>query len=346
MLIIASVLPNQGFGQSDSLVCCHECCCEMDPTPAGMMISHIHKKGQWMFSYRFMNMNMGDMQVGTDKVSDESIFSKYLMSSGRMYMNMHMLMGMYGLTNRLTLMGMLHYNTVSMDMKMMPGTTHVHNGVVMGNEMDMRMKTNGLSDAKLHALYGLINEKRHHLLVSAGVNIPLGSVDRKGGSSSMYPDQRFPYAMQLGSGTWDILPGVSYMFQKGIFTWSSQVTAVIRTGQNRIGYRLGDEVTTNHWAAFSWAKNFSSSLRFEGSIMDNIRGQDASLYAGNEPAANPYNYGGKRVSGFVGTNFHFRKGFLTGNRIGVEYGIPFYQDLFGPQMGMKSSLYASWSLSL
>jgi hypothetical protein len=348
-LILVSVCPGQIFGQNDSssALCCHECLCAVDPTPSGVMISHIHKKNQWMVSYRYMHMEMNDMLIGTKTVADDYIYTKYLMSSGRMKMDMHMLMVMYGLTKRLTLMGMFNYANSSMTMKMLPGTVHVHNGVTMGgNDMDLTVHTSGISDFKIQGLYGLVNKTRHHLLLSAGISIPVGNTNIKGGSNSMYNGERLPYAMQLGSGTFDLLPGISYLYQKGKITWSSQITSVIRLYNNNIGYRFGNEVVFNNWFSLLWAKNFSSSLRMEGSSSGHIKGSDPTLYAGYEPAANPYNYGGEKMTGYLGTNFHFRRGFLENNRIGIEYGMPFYQNLYGPQLDIKSSLYASWSINL
>ncbi len=344
ILILFSVMPEQSYSQ-DTTGYCHRCCCALDPTPAGVMISHIHEKGQAMFSYRYMNMQMNRMRIGTETVSDESVFNDYLMSSGNMQMDMHMLMGMYGITNRLTLMGMFHYNFVSMDMKMLPGAVHMHNGVASA-DMETSMKTSGIGDIKLHALYGLVNRKQHHLLLSGGISLPAGTIDKKGGENSMYSDQRLPYAMQLGSGSMELLPGISYLVQKGRVTWSSQISSVIRTSTNPLHYRWGNELSTNHWMAVQWANNFSSSLRLEATSAGNIKGKDVTLYDGLEPSANPYNYGGDKLLCYVGTAFHFRKGVFKGNRIGMEYGIPFYQNLYGPQMGVSSSLYASWSLSL
>ncbi len=345
MLLVVTALPQQGYSQTDSLQCCHECFCSIDPTPSGVMISHVHEKGQWMFSYRYMSMNMGNMLSGTEKVSDDRIFSDYLMSSGNMHMNMHMLMAMYGLSNRLTLMGMLNYNNSTMEMKMLSGTSHTHNGV-SSDEMDNTVNAAGIGDLKIHALYGLINGNRHHLLLSVGFNIPTGKINLEGKTNTMYADQRLPYAMQAGSGTYDLMPTVNYLFQKGRISWSSQISSMIRTGYNNVGYRLGNEVSTNHWLALRWAKNFSSSVRMEYSASEYIKGRDKTLYSGYEPAANPYNYGGKRMTGFVGTNFHFVKGFLKGNRICVEYGLPLYQNLNGPQMGVNSYLNASWNINL
>ena len=340
------VLAGKVFGQVDSSKGCNQCCCSTDPTPSGVMISHVHQKHQWMLSYRYMNMNMGNMQQGTEKISDDQVFQNYLMSSNRMRMDMHMLMVMYGVSNRLTLMGMLNYNVMSMDMSMLPGSMHMHMaGMTMGTEtMDMRMNSSGFSDVKLTALYGLINKPNHHLLLSGGLSIPVGSIEVMGGASSMYAGQRVPYNMQLGSGTWDLLPGINYLYQKNKITFSSQITSVIRTGYNNVGYKLGNEFTFNNWFAFQWSRNFSSSARLEGYTSEAIQGSDATLYAGYEPAANPNNYGGQRISGYVGTNFYFRKGILNNNKIGGEFGIPFYQNLNGPQMSQKSSLYLSWTI--
>jgi hypothetical protein len=347
LLAVMSVVPGLVKGQADSTKSCSYCYCgPVDLTPSGVMISHVHKRHQWMLSYRYMNMNMGSMMNGTSKVSDDQIYQNYLMSSPAMRMDMYMLMAMYGLTNRITLMGMFTYTSFSMKMSMLPGMQMPNMpGMNMSTaSMDMNMKSAGVSDIKLNIMYGIINRPHHHLLAIAGVSVPLGSTEIKGNAGSMYPEQRIPYNMQMGSGTWDLLPGINYLYQKNRLAFSSQITSVIRTGYNAVGYKLGNEVTVNNWLAFQWSKSFSSSVRLEESVSGFIKGQDASLYSGYEPAANPNNYGGRRISGFIGTNFYFRKGILKNNRIGAEYGIPFYQNLNGPQMSIKSSLYGSWSV--
>jgi hypothetical protein len=331
--------------QQDTSQTCAAHCCQTDPTPSGIMISHIHKKHEWMFSYRYMHMSMGNMQSGTQKVSDNTVFQNYLMSSISMHMDMHMLMAMYGLTNKLTLMGMVSYNVNSMIMSMLPGTQQMQmmDGMTMGTAaMDMHMTTSGFGDIKLNALYGLINNINHHLLVSGGVSIPTGSLNNKGKDSSMYAGTRLPYIMQLGSGTWDVLPVISYLYRKGNIAWSSQLSGVVRTGNNNFNYKLGNEATFNNWVSLRWSRFFSSTARVEGYISDRIHGQDASLYANYEPSANPLNYGGRRVSGFVGTSFY--PGFFPNSRIAAEYGIPFYQYLNGPQMKLRSALNLSLNL--
>ena len=40
--------------------------------PIGVMGEHVHSKGEWMASYRYMRMNMEPNRIGTDDVSARS----------------------------------------------------------------------------------------------------------------------------------------------------------------------------------------------------------------------------------------------------------------------------------
>ncbi|MBP9924104.1 MAG: hypothetical protein KBF92_09760, partial [Bacteroidia bacterium] len=91
---------------------------QQDASPAGVMISHAHPKGGWMFNYSFMHMNMGGNFKGNEKISNEEIFNSYLMAGTSMKMDMHMLMAMHGITGRFTIMVMANYVSNSMDMTM------------------------------------------------------------------------------------------------------------------------------------------------------------------------------------------------------------------------------------
>lgn len=339
------------FSQSDTTETCNaSCICSTDPTPAGVMISHAHSKNEWMVSYRYMNMGMSGLLPVDKSITDHDVFTNYIMSPSSMRMDMHMLMGMYGITDHLTAMVMLNYNTSSMDMSMFTSEGHNHAGVIgmegisaksMG---DHTMKSAGFSDTKLQFLYSLKKHKNYQILVNLGCNIPNGSIQFKGSSTDMmYPNNRLPYGMQLGSGTFDALPGLTYLYQKNGFTYSIQASSIVRLGYNKVGYKLGNEVTLNTWMAYTWLDNLSSTLRFEGTVVSVIKGIDPTIYAYNEPSANSINYGGENVLTYLGTTYHFQKGILKNNRIGIEYGLPIYQNLNGIQMKQKQTVYASWS---
>ncbi len=77
-------------------------------SPAGVMISHAHAKGGFMLTYTYMDMMMEDNQSGTEQINDEQVWNDYLFSPQHMHMGMHQLMGMYGVSDRLSLMAMAH----------------------------------------------------------------------------------------------------------------------------------------------------------------------------------------------------------------------------------------------
>ena len=63
------------------------------------------------------------------------------------------------------------------------------------------------------------------------------------------------------------------------------------------------------------------------------------------PTADPKLRGGDRVDALVGLNWYFGEGSLAGHRLALEYGLPVYQDLDGPQLETDSILLLGWQFS-
>lgn len=322
------IRPAQTF-LTDSLACHNKCLCDRNFTPAGIMISQIHEKGKWMVSYRHMQMRMEGMVNGSKSISSLDVLNTYSASGTSMNMQMRMLMFMYGFSNRLTLMGMLHYNTTYMEMTMKSGNhQHTH-----------AMKTEGMGDTKLYALYAVINKNNVQLLLSTGLNVPTGAINLKGNAlNMMYPGMRLPYAMQPGSGSWDVLPGVTVTHSRERSGMSLQFTATKRFFNNALGYRLGDECVMNLWYAHNWFSFLNNSLRVEGVLAKKIINADPTLPAFTEPAANSANYGGSVLHAYFGTGILIKKGILNRFRLSVEYGLPLYYHYNGTQMPNKQTL--------
>ena len=76
---------------------------------------------------------------------------------------------------------------------------------------------------------------RHRVLVGAGISFPTGSIDKKDDTPAA-PDQQLPYPMQLGSGTFDLLPGLTYLGQAGKLGWGAEAMATLRLGENSNDY--------------------------------------------------------------------------------------------------------------
>ncbi|MBE9476332.1 MAG: hypothetical protein IME92_04245, partial [Proteobacteria bacterium] len=91
--------------------------------PVGLMGKHMHKKGEWMLSYRFMQMGMSGNINGTDNISADTIATTipnpyFGMGSQpptlrivptEMVSNMHMFGAMYAPSDDFNLMAMIGY---------------------------------------------------------------------------------------------------------------------------------------------------------------------------------------------------------------------------------------------
>ena len=345
LIALAAISPEISFAQSCSdTTCCSSsfCCCNTDRSPAGVMISHVHEKNQWMFSYRYMNTSTDHLMEGTRSISRSKVYANYQMAPESMQMNMHMLMGMYGVNDKLTLMGMLNYSTMTMSMASDNTMQHDHSGNMSMDRYNMT--SSGLGDLKLFALYSILKSEDHQLLANIGMSVPTGSISRKGKSTDlMYSGQRLAYNMQLGTGTVDFMPGMNYLYQNGKITIGSQISGSLRTGNNFLAYHLGNEINLNNWIAYQCLNVISSSVRMEMSKSGKINGRDPSLALFTEPSANPLNYGGEKITCYVGAVFQAKKGFWKHNRLAAEYGLPVHQNLNGIQMAVQQVLYGSWS---
>lgn len=324
---------------SDSTQSCDESCCSVDPSPAGIMMAQVHTKNQWMVSYRLMHMSMGAMQQGRQSISNEQVFQNYLMSANNMTMTMHMLMVMYGISDRFTLMGMAQYQSANMHMLMFDASTHQHDG---GQKASNQVMANGFADTKWALMYQLLKQKQHKMFGALGVSVPTGSIGFKGSNNSMYPNKTLPYAMQPGSGTFDLSATLGHVFDNDLVSLGTQAQATYRLGTNAKGYKLGNELSVTTWGAYQWANNFSTSLRLDAAILGKMQGYNAEVYAKNEPAADPKNYGGLKTTVYLGSNYFIRSGILRNNKVGIEFGMPFLQNLNGIQMKNKSTLHAMW----
>jgi hypothetical protein len=246
--------------------------------------------------------------------------------------NMSMMMNMVGLmyapTSRVTLMAMAPLISKQMEHRTRTG-------------VDFTTKTDGIGDVKVTALVGLTEWDEQNLHLNLGISAPTGAVDETG-DTPMGTGVKLPYPMQLGSGTWDLLPGLTYLGQAGNWGWGAQGVAVIRMGENDQGYALGNALQSSAWGARRLAKSISLSGRVVGTGWRNIEGEDADLNPMMVPTADPSLRRGYRWDAALGANYLATGGYFKGHRLAVEFMLPFYQDLEGPQLETDWSIIAGW----
>lgn len=286
--------------------------------PIGVMGDHTHSAGEWMFSYRYRFMDMDGNREGTDNLSDAEVLQQFPVTPVRMTMQMHALGVMYAPTNDLTLMAMVPYVFKEMD--------HV-------TRRGVRFTTNseGFGDIKLTALYKVLDQSQQRLHLNIGMSFPTGSIEERDNTPAG-DDQILPYPMQIGSGTFDLLPGITYLGQSNNWSWGSQAIATLRLGENSNDYRLGNQLMLTGWTAYNWTDWLSTSIRLNGQTWGNIDGSDSRLNPMMIPTADPDRRGGTQLNLGFGVNLYAPSGNLQGSRLAIEFELPLYRSLDGPQL--------------
>lgn len=296
--------------------------------PIGVMADHLHGEGEWMLSYRYMSMYMSDLRDGTSRVSKDETFAKgYMVAPKNMKMEMHMAGAMYGASDDLTLMAMVPWTRISMDHKTGMGGT-------------FKTRSESLGDIGLHGLYRLWRSEHGEGHLNLGMNLPTGSIDEK--DDTPMGRSRLPYPMQIGTGSFAVVPGLTYNDRRDGWSWGAQALFTFQLNENRHDYRDSHRGEVSIWGSKLWTERLSTSLRVRGSGWGNIRGSDPRLNPAVVPTADPDLQAGYRVDIGLGANWLFTDGPLKNHRLAAELLLPTYQWLDGPQLEMDWAFVLGW----
>lgn len=304
--------------------------------PAIVMGDHMHAKGGKMLTFRYMNMEMDGNRQGSSKVTNQDLLKTFMMVPQSMNMQMYMIGGMYAVSDRLTLMAM--QNIVFKNMSI----THMMMMDGMPMSRDFKTSSTGLGDLKLNALIGVLSNSNSSFHLNTGLSIPLGSIETRA-QTPMSESAKMPYAMQLGSGTFDAQIGGTLKGNNNKSSWGVQQLNTIRIGKNSQDYRFGNVHEINAWASLAFSKKISASLRLNGQMDAAISGMDTELMPMMTPTAQTGNYKRQSVRSFLGVN-----AFAFNNRIllSAELGAPVYQNNSGIFMDESMTINAGLKLIL
>ncbi len=326
--------------------------------PAGVMFSHLlPQAGDFMVGYRYLySTDSGQMVKGLNPVSDQSIVSNGCKGSPcyvtptRMDMNMHMLDLMYAPTDWLTLMAMPQFMDQSMTMRPLDGAPSINNASPSTSAAVMHSyhehQTGGVGDTGLYALFKLFDVPGHHVHVTLGVSAPTGDTGIQMRDTHGINIGFIHYGMQLGSGTWDFKPSITYTGQMDEWSWGAQISGTHRLQEQNVnGYALGDILQTTAWGSYSVFDWLSASVRglytTEGAIKFAYNG----IYNPVGPMDYTSNYGGHYWDLGFGLNAMMPTGNLRGNHLSVEWLQPIHDDPNGYQLPHVGTLAATWSYS-
>jgi hypothetical protein len=307
--------------------------------PIGVMGDHTHEQGEFMFSYRFMHMGMEGSKEGTADVRDEDIVDSqgfgFMVTPTRMPMQMHMLGVMYAPSDRVTLMGMFNYVSTSMDhLTRMGGTFTTESG--------------GLGDVGLSALVGIVRSGSQRLHLNLGTTIPVGSIEETDVTPATGGNEvQLPYPMQIGTGTWAIDAGATWLGMAEQVSWGVQGRYVKQLGENDRGWSVGDRAMGTGWLGVRATDRLSFSARGKYQMWTDYSGADAAFTnLMMVPTVRTDLRGGKRLDLAPGVNYWINSGALAGLRFLAEYEIPVWQDLSGPQLESTGVLVLGAQLSV
>ena len=295
--------------------------------PISVMGDHMHAMGEWMVSYRYMTMDMQGLLKGSDSVQPTMADTSFMpaMLPKDMTMDMHMFGAMHAISDQWTLMCMINYLDNEMTMQ----------GASMG-----KMQSKGLGDLKIGGLYDLArwqDGRRAHL--SLGLSAPTGSIDEESGSKIL------GYGMQLGSGTWDFTPAITYLGQTENYSYGAQLGGVLRVGDNDQGYTLGNRLDATVWGSRKITDSLSASVKIDHTCQEEIDGSDPRLDARrmmDSPTFDPESQGRDLTSVGLGLNYYFQSGALKGHRIAAEWETPIHQKVNGVQLELDSTWTVGW----
>ena len=224
-------------------------------------------------------------------------------------------------------------------------------------EPELARRLRELGDLRVGAITHLAGDDESVLLGGLGLSLPTGSTNERmpvfegsgasplGGVSGVVASaRRLPYAMQLGSGTYDVMPQVTLRTEGDAWTGGAQAALRVPLGNNERGYRLGRRAELTTWVARELGASTSGSLRLGYTRRANIHGADDELIRTSTPANDPNRQGGERLDLLLGLAWHGASadGAPSGQRLSLEVGAPVWQDLSGPQLELDRVLMIGW----
>lgn len=303
-----------------------------------------------MLSYRFMRMHMDGMRHGTDRVSSQDVFDRgYTVTPEQMTMDMHMFGFMYAASDELTFMLMGNYLDIDMDHRINPlaGMLITANG---GSDQ-FTTRTSGIGDTKLTALYKFYEAGNRKAHAGLGLSLPTGSIDEKDHIPMMgmgMVHSVLPAPMQLGSGTYDLLPSLTFRQQFEDWSYGVQANATVRLQDaNDRDYRLGHQFALTTWTGYVLNEWISLGSGLSYKYAGKLKGEQDQIGT-NGPAGRSVttafgeNYGGEAIDAILGCNLLAPRGALKGHRLSVDLRLPLWQDLNGNQLETDWTLTLGW----
>lgn len=304
--------------------------------------AHVVRAGEIRLAVAAGYMRMEGNYMGSSRVSPETIVttvpSNVTMGTTRemyrivpswMSIESVAIHAMYGVTDDVNVTLMAPYLRKAMSMTTFAGNSGT---TVLGQS---NSSTQGAGDATAGAIWRFHQNAGSYALLNLGVSLPTGSTTE---SMTMLSPMnklmtgRASYGMQLGTGTVDLLPGLTYVSNDGGWSWGAAYRGRFATGTNSEGYHYGDKHQLDVWKGYTMGQGVTVTGRIAASAQGSIRGADPQI-SGLMQGSNPNFYGGRKIDVVAGLALSGAALGVKGANLAVEVGDTVYQYLNGPQLG-------------
>lgn len=324
--------------------------------PAGVHGSQMMSAGNVGFSYSPMLMHMSNNYINSSTATPDTIATTipsqakmngmpemYRIVPTTMDVQSHMFNFMYGVSDRFNLMIMTAYLQKSMVMTTYSGATGLN---VLGTSSST---TSGFGDTAVSGLWRIYKDSNNDANFILGLSLPTGSntesVSMLGNmpgpmNMPMYMSMRGSYGMQLGTGTYDLLPGLTYTNHTNSWSWGGAWRGRFATGDNTEGYHYGDQNEVTAWGGYTSSPGLTWSARLNEVEQNKIHGADPAI-TGLMEGTNPNFSGGKHTDVLAGIEIAGGPYGFKNKHFSFEAGKTVAQDLNGPQLGRDWMINAS-----
>lgn len=293
--------------------------------PDAFRSARIIPGGSFLLGYEYDHLTRSSNRSGTDRVSVSRIFERgFTRTSFRQEVERHTLEVLYAPTDRITLGASLPVFHIDTRYRTPDGSSFT-----TGNQ--------GVGDLELSGRLLFTRKGQECFILHLALQAPSGEID----SRDRTPDgrERLPYDEQLGGGTWNFLPAITYVGQYRETSWGVQVGADVSIGENDHGWSRPDVFHTGGWLAQRFFDLLTSQMWLEWRDWGDVDGRDDHI-SQTWPSGNPNFYGGARL--VLGTGLELAIPHLKGQRLSVDASFPVYQSLDGPQLESRWRLRAGW----
>jgi len=297
------------------------------PLPLGIRFGEPLEDQRFRVAYSFEQMQRKGMLRGDNQVSPSDVlndsYNPYDRTPRRLEVTAHTVQLAYAPHPRATLVVEVPF--LMKKLRTRDAVGHV-----------TQEQTQGVGDIGFALVVPFIRKGNERSQVHIGFDIPTGSI-RRGGDET-----RLPFDSQIGNGSYDFEWGWTYRGELDWFSWGGQATGRHPLDRNDLHYRVGSRFELTGWGAVQLPAGMSSSLRVGWQKQNNTRVPSGDFVGGTitDPSDNPKKRGGYQFTVSPGLTVELPQ--LGNQRVAVEFDIPVYQNLDGPQLKEKWSVKAGW----